>query len=99
MTTEHTTDGLIGAPIRRVEDPALITGKGCDRADLQLPGMLNMAFLRTTHPHARIISVTTTAAKALPGVVAVVSGADVAQLQIPVPPMISGQKIPPHPVL
>jgi aerobic carbon-monoxide dehydrogenase large subunit len=99
MTTEHTTDGLIGAPIRRVEDPALITGKGCYVDDLQLPGMLHMAFLRTTHPHAKIISVNTTAAKALPGVVAVVTGADVAQLQIPVPPMISGQKIPPHPVL
>ena len=99
MTTEHTTDGLIGASIRRVEDPALITGKGCYVDDMQLPGMLHMAFLRTTHPHAKIISINTTAAKAMPGVVAVVTGADVAQLQIPVPPMISGQKIPSHPVL
>ena len=99
MTTEHTTDGLIGASIRRVEDPALITGKGCYVDDMQLPGMLYMAFLRTTHPHAKIISINTTAAKATPGVVAVVTGADVAQLQIPVPPMISGQKIPSHPVL
>ena len=99
MTTEQTTDGLIGASIRRVEDPALITGKGCYVDDMQLPGMLYMAFLRTTHPHAKIISINTTAAKAMPGVVAVVTGADVAQLQIPVPPMISGQKIPPHPVL
>src|SRR5499425_1378542 len=99
MTTEHTTDALIGAPIRRVEDPAFITGKGCYVDHIQFPGMLHMVFLRTTHPHARIISVNTTAAKALPGVVAVVTGADVAQLQIPVPPMISGQKIPPHPVL
>src|SRR5215468_5437965 len=98
MTTEHTTTGLIGAAIRRVEDPVLITGKGCYVDDIELPEMLHMAFLRTTHPHAKIISINTVAAKAVPGVVAVVTGADV-QLTIPVPPMIAGQKIPPHPVL
>ena len=99
MSDQHTTTGLIGASIRRVEDPVLITGKGCYVDDVQLPGILHMAFLRTSYPHAKIISVDTSAAKAMPGVVAVVTGADIEQLNIPAAPMISGQKIPPHPVL
>ena len=40
MTTEHQTSGLIGASPKRVEDPPLITGKGCYTDDIQLPGML-----------------------------------------------------------
>jgi len=98
MTSEHTPTGLIGASIRRVEDPVLVAGKGYYVDDIQLPGMLHLAFLRTTYPHAKIISINTSAAKAMAGVSAVVTGADV-ELMIPVPPMIAGQKIPPHPVL
>ena len=97
MTTEHTPTGLIGASIRRVEDPVLVAGKGCYVDDIQLPGMSYLAFLRTTYPHAKIISINTSAAKTMAGVIAVVTGADV-ELMIPVPPMIAGQKIPPHPV-
>jgi xanthine dehydrogenase molybdopterin-binding subunit B len=59
MTTDHTATGLIGASIRRVEDPVLVAGKGCYVDDIQLPGMLYLAFLRTTYPHAKIISITT----------------------------------------
>ena len=77
MTSEHTPTGLIGAAIRRVEDPVLVAGKGCYVDDIQLPGMLYLAFLRTTYPHAKIISINTSAAKAMAGVVAVVTGADV----------------------
>ena len=48
MTTEHTPTGLIGASIRRVEDPVLITGKGCYVDDISFRECSHMAFLRTT---------------------------------------------------
>ena len=99
MTTEHPSNGLIGASIKRVEDPPLITGKGCYVDDIKLPGMLHLAFLRTTYPHAKIISIDTSAAKTMSSVVAVITGDDVKQLNIPAAPMVAGQNIPPHPVL
>src|SRR5215510_5130570 len=100
MTTEHTTNGLIGASIRRVEDAPLITGKGCYIDDIQLPGMLHLVFLRSPYPHAKIISIDTSAAKAITEVVAVVTAADLSeQLHIPAFPMVPGMKIPPHPLL
>ncbi len=98
MTTAHAPAGLIGASIRRVEDPVLVTGKGYYVDDVQLPGMLYMALLRSPYPHAKIISIDTSAARAMPGVVAVLTGEDI-DLNIPSPVMIPGQKIPPHPAL
>jgi aerobic carbon-monoxide dehydrogenase large subunit len=100
MTTEHTASGLIGASIRRVEDGPLITGKGCYTEDIQLPEMLHMAFQRSPYPHAKIISIDTSAPKAMAGVIAVVTGDDLGeQLHIPAIPMVPGMKIPPHPLL
>lgn len=100
MTTQHTVGGLIGASIRRVEDPVLVTGKGCYTDDIQLPGMLHMAFLRSPYPHAKIVSVNTNVAKAMPGVEAVLTGSDLGEgLNIPVMPMVPDMKIPPHPLL
>ncbi|MGH7812004.1 MAG: xanthine dehydrogenase family protein molybdopterin-binding subunit, partial [Candidatus Binatia bacterium] len=100
MTTEHTTTGLIGASIRRVEDGPLITGKGCFTEDIELPGMLHLAFLRSPYPHAKVISINASAAKAMPGVVNVLTGADLSdRLCIPAFPMVPGMKIPPHPLL
>ena len=99
MTTERSLSGLIGASIRRVEDPVLVSGKGCYVDDIQLPGMLYLAFHRTTYPHAKILSIKTDAARAMAGVQAVLTGADIEGLNIPVAPVVSGQKIPPHPVL
>src|SRR5262247_585866 len=100
MTTEHTPAGLIGAAIRRVEDAPLITGKGCYTEDILLPGMLHLAFLRSPYPHAKIISIDTSAAKTLAGVVTVVTGNDLGeQLHVPAFPMVPGMKIPPHPLL
>ncbi|HEU4341082.1 MAG TPA: hypothetical protein VFU31_05880, partial [Candidatus Binatia bacterium] len=63
MTTEHNATGLIGASIRRVEDPVLVTGKGFYTDDVQLPGMLHLAFLRSPYPHAKITSMNTSAAQ------------------------------------
>jgi carbon-monoxide dehydrogenase large subunit len=100
MTTEHTPGGLIGRSVRRVEDPVLITGKGCYVDDMQLPGMLHMAFLRSPYPHAKILSIHTSTAQAMPGVVAVVTGGDLSErLHVPVVPLVPGMKIPPHPLL
>src|SRR5206468_1977468 len=100
MTTEHATNGLISASVRRVEDPVLVTGKGCYVDDIQLPGMLHVALLRSPYPHAKIISIDTSAAKAMASVTAVVTGEDLGErLQIPAAPIVPGQKIPPHPVL
>jgi carbon-monoxide dehydrogenase large subunit len=100
MTTQHAPSGLIGASIRRVEDPVLVTGKGCYTDDIQLPRMLHLAFLRSPYPHAKIISVNTTAAKAIPGVEAVLTGAELGErLSVPAIPMVPGMKIPPHPLL
>ncbi|OGQ79368.1 MAG: hypothetical protein A3F90_01480 [Deltaproteobacteria bacterium RIFCSPLOWO2_12_FULL_60_19] len=100
MTTQRAPSGLIGASIRRVEDPLLVTGKGCYVDDIQLPGMLHIAFLRSPYPHAKIISIDTAAAKAMPGVVAVLTGDDLSEhLKVPVPSIVRGMKIPPQPVL
>ena len=78
----------------------LITGKGCYVDDIQLPGMLHMTFLRSPHPHAKILSIQTSAAQAMPGVVAVVTGDDLSErLHVPVMPLVPGMKIPPHPLL
>src|SRR5215470_9321935 len=100
MTTEHTPGGLIGRSVRRVEDPVLITGKGCYVDDVQLPGMLHMVFLRSPYPHAKILSIHRSAAQAMPGVVAVVTGDDLSErLHVPVMPLVPGMKIPPHPLL
>src|SRR5262249_39249351 len=100
MTTEHTPRGLIGRSVRRVEDPVLVTGRGCYVDDIQLPGMLHMAFLRSPYPHAKILSVQTSVAQAMPGVVAVVTGADLSErLQVPLMPLVPGMRIPPPPLL
>ncbi|MGH7772012.1 MAG: xanthine dehydrogenase family protein molybdopterin-binding subunit, partial [Candidatus Binatia bacterium] len=88
MTTQHTGTGLIGASIRRVEDGPLITGAGCYVDDIELPGMLHMAFLRSPYPHAKILSIDTSAATAMAGVIAVVTGDDLSEgLHVPAVPM------------
>jgi carbon-monoxide dehydrogenase large subunit len=65
-----------GAQVKRLEDPRLITGKGRYVDDIKLPGMLHAAFVRSTHAHAKILSIDTTAARAVEGVHAVLTLAD-----------------------
>lgn len=69
----------IGKSIKRVEDPKLLTGSGQFVADIMLPGMAHVALLRSPVAHARIRSVDTSAARALPGVIAVVTGKELAE--------------------
>src|SRR5258708_14956389 len=67
---------MIGARIHRREDPHLITGGGRYVEDLVKAGTLTMAVVRSPHPHARIKSINSSAAKAIQGVVAVLTAAD-----------------------
>ncbi|MCA3253515.1 MAG: xanthine dehydrogenase family protein molybdopterin-binding subunit, partial [Rubrivivax sp.] len=64
-------DSLIGASIPRLEDDALITGRGRFVDDIHMPGLLQAAFVRSPHAHAAIRSIDASAALALPGVHAV----------------------------
>ncbi|MGZ8502762.1 MAG: xanthine dehydrogenase family protein molybdopterin-binding subunit, partial [Candidatus Limnocylindrales bacterium] len=77
-----TTD-VLGASIKRVEDPRFITGKGRYLDDIKLPGMTYMAILRSPYAPANIRSIDTSAARALPGVVTVLTGADVPYNPLP----------------
>ena len=67
-----------GQPLKRLEDPRLLTGHGSFVDDIQLPDMLYACILRSPHAHARLTSIAVEAARRLPGVVAVISGADIA---------------------
>ena len=75
----------IGRAMRRKEDARLLTGRGRFAADFRLPGMLQGAVLRSPHAHARVHAIRPEAALALPGVVAVVTAADLGAIgRIPV---------------
>jgi carbon-monoxide dehydrogenase large subunit len=80
----------IGQSVKRVEDARFIRGKGNYVDDLQLPGMLHMAILRSPLAHARIRSIDTSRASALPGVVAVVTGELMAAHNLAWMPTLSG---------
>ena len=67
----------LGTPLERVEDAALLMGRGRYIDDMPVaPGTGHAAILRSPHPHARLLSIETAAAEALPGVHAVVTGSD-----------------------
>jgi carbon-monoxide dehydrogenase large subunit len=66
----------IGAPERRVEDPPLVTGSAHYTEDLAIPGAVHAVFVRAVFAHARINGIDTAEAAAAPGVVAVVTAAD-----------------------
>ena len=67
-----------GQSVQRVEDAALLTGRGQFTDDMAPAGTLVLAFLRSPYAHARILAIDTSAARAMPGVVAVYTGADLA---------------------
>ncbi|MBV8534608.1 MAG: xanthine dehydrogenase family protein molybdopterin-binding subunit [Alphaproteobacteria bacterium] len=67
----------IGQPLRRKEDERLLTGKGRFSDDFSLPGQAHAAIVRSPHPHARIVRIEREAARALPGVLGIFTGADV----------------------
>jgi carbon-monoxide dehydrogenase large subunit len=78
MTVETATATGIGAPVRRREDFRFITGKGQYTDDISRPGETRALFVRSPHAHARIKKVDVDAAKKMPGVLAVLTGAELA---------------------
>jgi aerobic carbon-monoxide dehydrogenase large subunit len=68
---------MIGQPRRRTEDARLLRGQGRFTDDVSRPGQAYAAIVRSPHPHARIVAIDGRAASAMPGVLAVLTGADV----------------------
>jgi len=87
------TTRLIGARVPRNEDPRLLRGLGCFLDDIDPPGVLHGAGLRSPHAHARLRSIDARKARALPGVHLVLTAADLGPLDEPGPLLI------PHPGL
>jgi carbon-monoxide dehydrogenase large subunit len=87
MTTEATAAERlwIGKDVPRLEDPKLLAGRAAYTDDVQLPGQLQAAVLRSPHAHARIVNIDTSRARALPGVYAVLTGNDARELTGPMP--------------
>lgn len=71
---EISSPNMLGARVKRVEDPRLITGHGRYVTDVDLPGMLHAAFVRSPQAHAVVRRVDVSAAREVPGVVAVYTG-------------------------
>src|SRR6185312_17148927 len=79
----HPVSGTgIGASVRRREDFRFITGKGQYTDDISRPGETRAFFVRSPHAHAKIKHVDTGVAAAMPGVLAVLTGADLANDKI-----------------
>jgi len=87
---EKQVKGWLGKSIKRKEDDRFIRGRGNYVDDVRLPGMLHMAILRAPVAHARINSIDASAAQALAGVVAVVTGELLAQHNLAWMPTLSG---------
>ncbi|HXX61506.1 MAG TPA: xanthine dehydrogenase family protein molybdopterin-binding subunit [Candidatus Sulfotelmatobacter sp.] len=74
---------VLGTSVKRVEDPRFITGRGRYLDDIQMPGMTHLAILRSPYAHAHIRSVDVSAARSMPGVLAVFTGADIPYNPLP----------------
>src|SRR5450759_4122476 len=77
-----------GAPVQRSEDPRLLRCKGNYVDDIDLPGMLQAAVLRSPHAHARIVSIDPGPALSLPGVHLVITAADLGEVLEPSPLLV-----------
>lgn len=87
----ETTPKLIGARVKRSEDPRLLTGHGCYVDDKQVVGLLHVALRRSDQSHARIKSIDYSAALELPGVIGVFAAED---LEGMVKPIYATSKMP-----
>ncbi len=100
MTATETTGTFVGTSVKRKEDASLLRGRGTYVENLSLPGTVFMALVRSPYPHARIKGVNLDAARAAEGVVAVFSGADLAEDwkgSLPCAwPVTEDIKMPPH---
>ncbi len=76
----RTTTSWIGQSVERLEDPPLVIGRGEFAGDINFPHQLSMRIVRSAHAHGRVVSIDADAARALPGVFAVWTTADVADI-------------------
>jgi aerobic carbon-monoxide dehydrogenase large subunit len=91
------TARVLGASIKRREDPRFITGKGNYTDDLKLAGMTHAVFVRSPHANAKIRKIDTAKASKAPGVVAIFTGKDMAGVNsLPCGWLLPELKIPPH---
>src|SRR6202167_644008 len=70
----------IGQSVERLEDPPLVAGRGVFAGDINFPHQLHMRVVRSAHAHGRIVAIDAAAARAVPGVFAVWSAADIAEV-------------------
>ena len=100
MHPDGHTDGWIGRPLKRREDHRLLTGAGRYVDDLRPAGCAHVTLLRSPHAHARVVRVDVERARRAPGVVAVVTGAEVRHLApMPVNRIMPNMQVPPHPII
>jgi carbon-monoxide dehydrogenase large subunit len=78
--TEERPASILGQRLLRREDPALLTGEAKFTNDLNIPGALHLAVLRSPYAHARITAIDLSGAVGMPGVIAAYTGADLASL-------------------
>src|SRR2546421_6933930 len=90
MAVETREHRWLGKSVKRKEDERFVRGRGNYIDDIKLPNMLHMAILRSPYAHAVINSIDTSRASALPGVVAVVTGALLAEHKLAWMPTLSG---------
>jgi len=83
------TKTLIGQRVLRNEDPRLLTGQAQFVDDVEIPGLLHAAFVRSDHAHARLLGLDVSAARQRPGVVAVFTAEDMGDDWQPGPPLVS----------
>lgn len=101
MTTPALSGSIFGAPIPPRENTAFLNGEATFTADLNPPGTAHLELLLSEHGHARITGIDTSRAERLPGVLRVITGADLAGILMPLPCIwIPGEvesHFPPHP--
>jgi len=92
MAIDATALQPLGKPVKRKEDARLIRGQGRYVDDIQLPGMLYLALHRSPYAHARIRAVRTEAAMTVPGVKGVLTGEDLARMNLAWMPTLAGDR-------
>jgi carbon-monoxide dehydrogenase large subunit len=99
-TAQHPDGGWVGRPLKRREDHRLLVGSGRYVDDLHPAGCAHVALLRSPYGHARIVALDVERARRAPGVVALVTGAEVKHLApMPVNRLVPDMRVPPHPII
>src|SRR5215813_658770 len=99
-TTITKPETLIGKRIKRREDPRLVTGTATYVDDMKMPGMHHAMVVRSPHAAAKIRSINTAAAAAMPGVAAIFTGKDTENVgPVPCGASLPGLRVPHHHLL